>query len=348
MSLAKAGYDVYLVAPGESYESGGVKIIGVPQNTGGRLKRMVHGAKAVYKKALEIDADIYQIHDLELLPYALKLKKKGKIVIFDSHENYTLLISTKYYLPGLFRTLVAKLYHLYETRVCKEIDAVIVPCKINNISSFENRAKQVVFIDNTPILDELYVKYTPDYCKRKNSICYVGGLTYERGVSNVVKAAHLANAKLILAGEFSPANYYDEIKALNEYSCVEYRGFVNRENYIEILNECRVGVCTILNTGQYNSADNLATKVYEYMAMGLPAIVSDYSYAEKVNEKYKCFKLVNPDDIEEIANAINYLLDNPEIAEDMGQNGRRAVIEEFNWNLEEKKLLRIYESLAEA
>jgi len=347
VSLAKAGYDVYLVAPGESYESGGVKIVGAPQNTGGRVKRMVQSAKAVYRKALEVDADIYQIHDPELLPYALKLKKKGKKVVFDSHENYSLLISNKYYLPGLFRKLVAKLYYVYETRVCKKIDAVIVPCKFNDKNSFENRAKHIVFIDNTPILDELYVKYTPDYCKRKRSICYVGGLTYARGLTNLVKAAPIANTKLVLAGEFNPESYFDEIKKLDAYSCVEYRGFVDRENYIKILNECRVGACTLLNIGQYSKMDNLATKVYDYMAMGLPAVVSAFSYAKKVNEKYKCFILVNPDDIEEIAKAINYLLNNPEIAEEMGQNGRRAVIEEYNWGLEEKKLLRIYESLAE-
>jgi len=348
VSLAKAGYAVYLVAPGESYESGGVKIIGVAQNTGGRIKRMLYGAKSVYKKALDIDADIYQIHDPELLPYALKLKKKRKKVIFDSHENYTMQISNKPYLPRFTKQLFAKLYHLFETRVCKKIDAVFIPCKFNGNCIFENRAKQVVYIDNTPILDELYTEYTPDYCKLKRSICYIGGLTYARGITNLVKAAYIANVKLVLAGEFCPESYFDEIRTLDAYSCVELRGFVDRETCIKILNECRMGVCAILNIGQYNNADNLATKVYEYMAMRLPSIISNYFYAEKVNDKYNCFVLVNPDNIEEIAKAIVYLLDNPGIAEEMGQNGRRAVLEEYNWSMEEKKLLCIYEDLAGA
>jgi glycosyltransferase involved in cell wall biosynthesis len=114
---------------------------------------------------------------------------------------------------------------------------------------------------------------------------------------------------------------------------------------VEILSECYIGICTLLNKGQYHNGDNLATKVYEYMSMGLPVIISDYPYARKVNDEYNCFVLVSPDNIDQIVNAINYLLDNPAIAKQMGQNGRRAVLEKFNWDVEEKKLINLYEDL---
>ena len=52
-----------------------------------RMARMLLTTKRIYKKSLEQDADIYHLHDPELLPYALKLKRKSKCVIFDSHEN---------------------------------------------------------------------------------------------------------------------------------------------------------------------------------------------------------------------------------------------------------------------
>ena len=85
VSLAEAGYDVYLVERGESYEKNGVHIVGVGEIPAGRLKRMTQGAKKVYAAAKALDADIYHFHDPELLPYGLKLKKAGKKVIFDSH-----------------------------------------------------------------------------------------------------------------------------------------------------------------------------------------------------------------------------------------------------------------------
>ena len=74
VSLAKAGYDVYLVERGDSYEKNGVHIVGVGQPSGGRLSRMTSFAKKVYQAALALDADIYHFHDPELLPYGLKLK----------------------------------------------------------------------------------------------------------------------------------------------------------------------------------------------------------------------------------------------------------------------------------
>ena len=78
VSLANAGYDVYLVAKGESYEKNGVHIIGVGQPSGGRLSRMTKFSKQVYQAALAVNADIYHFHDPELLPYGLKLKRRGK------------------------------------------------------------------------------------------------------------------------------------------------------------------------------------------------------------------------------------------------------------------------------
>ena len=92
-SLARAGYDTTFVVKakdpqsvGETTEKG-VRVIQVPVDNSSRLKRMLFGTKAVYQKALEVDADIYEFHDPELLPYGLKLDRRGKRVIFDSHED---------------------------------------------------------------------------------------------------------------------------------------------------------------------------------------------------------------------------------------------------------------------
>jgi len=86
VSLSQEGYETYLVCKGASCVKEGVHIMGCGQ-CGGRLSRMFFFAKKVYKKALELDCEVYHIHDPELLRYALKLKRKGKKVIFDSHED---------------------------------------------------------------------------------------------------------------------------------------------------------------------------------------------------------------------------------------------------------------------
>jgi len=345
VSLAKAGYDVFLVAQGESYEKDGVHVVGVEKQTGSRLSRMLFTTKNVYKAALSIDADIYHIHDPELLMYATRLINKGKKVIFDSHENYPAQILHKEYLPKPMRLFIAFIYQNYEKYILKRINAVVIPCKFGGHNIFENIAKETVYIDNLPILSNIFDSNQKLSYPQVPSICYVGGLTYSRGITHLIKASYGAGVKLILCGNFNPIEYHSQLMELPEYECVDYRGFLNRDQVVDVYRESLIGMCTILNVGQYNKGDNFATKVYEYMSMGLPVIITDSPYARKVMEEYGFGICVQPDNVEEIASAIRYLLDNPDIAKQMGENGRRAVLDKFNWGIEEKKLIKLYDDL---
>lgn len=345
VSLAKAGYEVYLVERGESYEKNGVHIVGVGEIPANRLKRMTYEAKRVYRKALELDCDIYHFHDPELLPYGLKLKKHGKKVIFDSHERYTYQLRDKPYLPKWVTRPIAKAYGLYEKCVLKKIDAVIFPCLKDGVHPFEGQCKRVCTVNNVPRLEELYDQYDPAIQKQECSVVYVGGLTYSRGITHLIKAAYKSRATAYLGGKFSSEDYRKELEQLPEYHVVDYRGVLNRQEVCDLLQHCQIGMANILNVSQYNQFDNLATKVYEYMALGLPVILTKSNYNEKVMAEYQFGICVNPEDVDEIANAIRYLLDNPEEARRMGENGRRAVEQEFNWGIEEKKLLKLYEKI---
>ncbi|MBQ8698878.1 MAG: hypothetical protein IJ521_07760, partial [Schwartzia sp.] len=103
----------------------GIKILStgfVPQ---GRWQRMTGGVKRVYELGLAEDADIYHLHDAELLTIALKLKKHGKKVIFDSHEVYGEVIKGREWIPITLRKGLSAAYNIYETYISKRIDAVI-------------------------------------------------------------------------------------------------------------------------------------------------------------------------------------------------------------------------------
>ena len=152
VSLARAGYDVTLVAPGESREELGVHIVGVGEKPVGTLNRLTSPfAKHAYEAALALDCELYHLHDPELLPYALKLKRHGKTVIFDSHEFYSLLIQEKGYIPGFLKKPASRIYGALEAGVFKKLDAVIIPCTSFGKNPFEKCAKRTVIVVNLPV-----------------------------------------------------------------------------------------------------------------------------------------------------------------------------------------------------
>lgn len=345
VSLAKAGYEVYLVERGESYDQHGVHVVGIGQPSGGRLNRMTRFARKVYEVALALDADVYHFHDPELLPYGLKLKKKGKKVIFDSHEYYQMQLQEKPYLPNWCMRIIAAIYAQYERYVLKRLDGLVFPSTINGVNPFEGRCRRIAIIENNAKLDTFYAAYNPASEKQERMCCLVGTLSRNRGISVSIKGTYLAGGRLALVGNFDSAVYRQEVESCPEYSCVDYKGVLDTQQVVKILSQSRVGICTLLDFGQYWVGDDLATKIGEYMAMGLPVVLHASPFNRKLVETYHCGICVDPANLQEVADGIRYLLDHPKEAQQMGENGRRAVKERFNWEIEEQKLLELYRQI---
>lgn len=344
VSLAAAGYEVTLIQQGGSYEKNGVKICGIGNLTGNRLQRMLQGMKRVYEEAVAEDAEIYHFHDPELMFCGLKLKRAGKHVVFDSHEKYSMQLRRKPYLPRFASELIAVVYSVFERYAIKKFDAVIFPCTLNGVHPFEGQCKRLITLNNLPMLEEIYNKWEPTE-KKEFKACYVGGIRPDRGNTENVKACNLADVDLILAGRMHSDEYEAQLRALDVKKLTEFCGVLNREQVVDVLKRSSVGLVTELNVGQNNVFDNLPTKTYEYMSMGLPVIISHSNYVDQLLNEKAFGIVVDPENVEEIAQAIVFLRDNPEEAKRMGENGRRAVKEEFNWGVEEKKLFALYEDI---
>ena len=346
-SLAANGFDVTLIAFGDDeFEDvkNGVKRISLNVPVKNRIERFIKRSKVVYNKLLEVNADIYQLHDPELLPVGLKLKKRGKKVIFDSHEFYELQIRHKEYIPKLLRNFISILYKKYETYVCKRIDAVIQICTLNGKDYFRGRAKKTVFIRNVSLFKESKNCNISSYSNR-NSVVLMGTLSYDRGITHIIKACAKVQVPLILAGNFVTEDYKKEVESMEEYSIVDYRGYVNYSELNVLFDKCFAGLSTGLKLGQSPLLDTMPTKAYDFMAAGLPFIISNTKFKVETIEEYDMGLTVEPDNVTEIAEAIKFLRDNKDIAKQKGENGRRAFENEFNWLIEEKKLIELYNSL---
>ena len=96
-----------------------------------------------------------------------------------------------------------------------------------------------------------------------------------------------------------------------------------------------------------NHVDAQPNKMFEYMSAGLPVIASNFPLWASIINGNKCGICIDPLDPNQISKAINTLVDNPELAQYLGENGRKAVISKYNWHVEEQKLLELYKELIE-
>ena len=340
VTLADNGYEVVLIAPGEDLVENNVQIKGIGLSGTNRLKRMLFMGKKVYKLALKENADIYHFHDPELLPYGLKLKKMGKKVIYDSHEDVPRQILAKHWIPSKMRKIISKFYEKYEKAVAKRLDYVVtVTDHIADI--FKKYHCKVVVVKNFPLLNDIQCKLD-NYATRENIICYAGGVTEQRGITTLIKAISDLDIQLNIAGSLSE-EYKERLKCLPGWDKVNYVGYLDREGISRLYNESRIGMVTLKDTP--NHRYSLPIKMFEYMAAGIPIIVSNFPTWVEVIEEVHCGLCVNPNSEKEIAMAIQYLLNKPEEAKIMGENGRKAVCEKFSWENEAKKLIKLYQKI---
>lgn len=342
VSLARAGYEVYLVQRGESYEKEGVHLTGFGRPASNRLERMLFTARRAYQTALSVDADVYHFHDPELLPYGLKLKRRGKKVIFDSHEDTLESIDEKTWIPAPMRKMVYLWFKRYQEKACRRVDAVIAVTP-HMVDFFRRFNPMTVQVSNFPILNRSVVP--PDISSK--TLVFAGGITNQWSHHIIIKALErLPDCRYCLCGSVGE-DYLRELKQLPGWRQVEYLGKISHEEVPAVLGKSAVGMAVIAYNRKlgWNKGTLGNTKIFEEMMAGLPVVCTDLVLWREFVERYHCGICVDPSNAGEIADAVRYLLDHPDEARRMGENGRRAVEEEFNWTHEEKTLLALYEEL---
>lgn len=308
----------------------------------GRFKRMLTTTDKVYKKAIELDSDIYHFHDPELLAVGLKLIRHGKKVIYDVHEDLPKLILEKTYIPSWLLPLLSKALDMYEIYAAKKFNRILAATP-----SIQQRftAKGILChnINNYPIVGELDTEVVnKEACY---DICYIGDITRVRGIVELVKALEFTDkrTRLLLGGPLNEPGLLEELRSLKSWDKVNMLGFVSREQVKKIFSKSVAGVVTFLPLPNHIEAQ--PNKMFEYMSAGLPLIGSNFPLWKEIIEGNNCGLCVDPLQPKAIADAINMIIDNTDLAQRMGQAGKKAVLSRYNWGIEEKKLLLIYKEL---
>ncbi|ALK96696.1 glycosyl transferase [Massilia sp. WF1] len=343
-SLAAHGYDVTLVVADDKGDEvrEGVTIADVGRLPG-RFRRIFTTTRRVADKAAALDADLYHLHDPELIPAGLRLKRMGKKVIFDSHEDVPRQLLSKPYLGPVSGRVLSNAFAMFERYACARFDGIIAATPFIR-NKFLKINRNTVDVNNFPMAGEL--DSAAPWENKRHEVCYVGGIGAVRGIREVVRAGEFlqSDARLNLVGTFSEAAVEAEVKAGPGWARVNACGFLDRQGVRDVLQRSLAGVVTFLPLP--NHLDSLPTKMFEYMSSGIPVIASDFPLWREIIEGNRCGMCVDPLDPRALAAAIDYLVAHPDIAKSMGENGRKAVLEKYNWTVQAKRLTDFYGAIS--
>lgn len=349
VSLARAGYQVSLVATHTKREIvDGVQV--EPLSTSkGRIYRFFVKIWQAFFKGLKTKSEIFHLHDPELLPIAILLKICRKKVIFDMHELVYHQIADKDYIGNkFFRKIAAGTYRLMEKIGMRLFDKIVL-AEDGYLNYFEKnypkRLTKLVFIRNYPIIgliDKVLAETQAD-SQRPFTLVYAGSLTKIRGIKEACDAARLCKypVKLILLGNFSDALYKEECKIDGEK--VIYLGVYPLHQVYDVMKNADLGVSLLYPVENYLTS--LPVKAFEYMACGLPMIMSDFPYWKKTFDGVAKFS--NPNSVDEIAKVLEWFYENKDESKKMSKLAYDKVRAEFSWENEAQNLVSMYKSLSD-
>jgi glycosyltransferase involved in cell wall biosynthesis len=341
-SLVEAGYDVAIIAVHDRAEMvDGVEIIPLPRARS-RFDRFVRNTLRAFRVARARRADVYHLHDPEMLPVGALLSLLGDRVIYDSHEDLPKLVRDRPWIPRSLRPAASAATAIFE-RLVMPLFVVVISAEDCGARRFP--AGKTHLVRNYALPSELQCAVLSPFTNRERVAIFVGALSYQRGAVQMMQAIAAVQdlgARLTLIGSMNVRGMEADLRSRPEWSVVDYLGVGDRETVWRELVSAQVGLVILQPTRKY-AEGAVPVKLFEYMAAGLPVVASDFPALRDVVEDAGCGILVDPSDIDSIAKALRYLFENPSEAEAMGARGKAAVLGRYSWSSEAPALLGAYE-----
>lgn len=286
------------------------------------------------------NADIYHANDLNTLPQAIvcsKLRLKPKPLIYDSHEVQS---DRTGYNPKTIKRI--------ESFMLKFVDQMIVEnhtrAKYNeDIYGFYPKTlynySEKYNIEEKPQIN-LHKKIGIN--EDEKILLYQGGLQQGRGLELLIEAmdeieeGHL----LFIGGGKLTQTLKEQAEASKQADRIHFLDKVPFQELPSYTREAYLGFQVLQNIcfNHYSASSN---KLFEYMMAHVPVISCDFPEIKKVVEETNTGLVVDSHNASEIANAVNQLVKDTSLRNQLSENTKQAK-EIYNWNNEKSKLLEVY------
>lgn len=351
-SLVDAGFSVIHVCPGPQADRKVIDGVIVQQYISGMgLRGRILQLRRLYKLGAQEEADAYHCNEVDSWAVGVALKLfKGRTCIFDVHEHYPSAFSESRF-PKWAQPFVAASVR-FAFRTLLPLTDKIVLAKRTVSSDFRCSPEKKVLVRN--FARKSSISATLQRSARRPgdemTIVHIGLFSKVRGWPQVLEALAMTDDRVRLdvigtINDGSQDEFFARLDALQLSSRVNVYDWMTFDKAFNHLLRSDVGIISFQPDIQ-NHVFAMPHKLFDYMAAGLSVLLPKQAIeVAPIVKDAECGLLMDPSDPKDIAASINFLFENPAEAEAMGENARRAISEEYNWEAEGKKLVQMYADL---
>ncbi len=180
-------------------------------------------------------------------------------------------------------------------------------------------------------------------------LLYLGDTGLRRGLPIAIDTVNLLkdkipNIKLVIVGKSTTDNILKQQVAelgLQEY--VDFEGWQNVELFPSYIVASTIGISPL--TKNFMHEIMYSNKVFQYMSLSLPVLISNCKAQQKVVEENNSGLIFEAGNIHDFADKVLKLYADKELSNKLGENGKRFIEEKFNWSITSRDLIKLYDNL---
>ena len=321
-ALLEAGCRVVYVAPLPRAEQAGLEHIVIPRATGRRRPAAwLAAARAV--RAHRDEVDLVLVHDLELVLPA-RVAAWHRRVVWDVHEDLVQSVADRSWIPRAFRPAARALVALTERVATFGIRLLLAE------TSYADRFGPWPVVPNTtPVPDSL----APYSGGSRPRLVYVGRISWSRGLGAMIEVGRrLGDACTVELVGAVDADAEDALEAAVGDGVVTWHGYLPNSDALALTEGALAGLSLLQSHG--NFVGSMPTKIFEYLARGVPVITTPLPLAEGVVNDADAGFTVGFDDVAAVVDAASQLMSSPGLREEMGRRGYDWVAAHHDWRVD--------------
>lgn len=196
------------------------------------------------------------------------------------------------------------------------------------------KGKEVIVVTNGSSIPDLHPDLRAEPLKDGKdiiTICYAGSLGLTSPIEDIIEVASSTrdddSIKYLIVGEGVRRQYLMELSENKELNNIRFVGMVSFNESLDYMKNADIAIVSLLPSEIFNGI--IPSKFYDCMALGLPVILGVDGEARQILERYRTGLFYKSRDWRDLADKIYYLKNNPDLAAELGKNGRELVSREY-------------------